>query len=116
MKPHVRRVIAYIAGCVISKRKSSTVYDYVTSSYFSFSINLSKSGVAVYDYANNCHISGSYLSLYHYGEGSHIALQINGNNFTGFDYGGGCHFSGSLNNNSISLYDYGVGSYFNFLI
>lgn len=116
MKSHVRRAIAYVAACIISGKRSTAIYDYASSQYYNFSINLSESGIAAYDYTQGSHISGSYSSLYHYGESQHISLRIEGNKFTGFDYGESCHFSGSVNGNSISLYDYGVSSYFNFSI
>jgi hypothetical protein len=116
MKPHVRRAIAYIAACIISGKRPSTVYDLTSSQYYNFSINLSESGIAAFDYTQSSHISGSYSSLYHYGEGHHISLRIEGGRFSGFDYGESSNFSGSVNGNSVSLYDYGVGSYFNFSI
>lgn len=116
MKPHVRRAIAYIAACVISDRRSTAIYDYTSSKYYNFSINLSESGIAAYDYTHNSHISGSYFSLYHYGESHHISFKIDGDRFSGFDYGTSSHFSGSVKNNSIVMYDYSVSSYFNFSI
>lgn len=116
MKPHVRRAIAYIMACAISKKKSGAIYDYSTSQFYNFSINLTESGIAVYDYTQGSHISGSYSSLYHYGEGQHISIRIDGVRFSGYDYGEQCHFSGSVNGNSVTMYDYGVGSYFNFSI
>lgn len=35
-------------------------------------------GVAVYDYEQRCHITGSGGSLYHHGNRAHITLQLNG--------------------------------------
>lgn len=116
MKPHVRRAIAYIAACVISNKRSTAVFDYATSQHYSFSINLTESGIATYDCTQRCHISGGYSSLYHYGEHYHISLKIDADRFSGFDYGEQCHFSGSVSGNSISMFDYGVGSYFNYSI
>lgn len=116
MKPHVRRAIAYIAASIISKKRATAVFDYATSQYYNFSLNLSQSGIAAYDYTQNCHISGSYSSLFHYGDSHYISLKIDSNKFSGFDYGESCHFSGSVNGNSVSMFDYGVSSYFNFSI
>jgi hypothetical protein len=116
MKPHTRRAIAYIAASIISRKRATTVFDYATSQYYNFSISLSHSGVAAYDYTQNCHISGSYTSIFHYGENHYISLKIDGNKFSGFDYGESCHFSGSVNGKSVSMFDYGVSSYFNFSI
>lgn len=116
MKPQVRRAVAYIVGCAISQKRSSAVFDYATRQYYNLSVNLSESGIAAYDYTQRCHISGSYSSLYHYGERQHISIHIEGDRFSGYDYGECCHFSGSVNGNSVTMYDYGVGSYFNFSI
>ncbi len=116
MKPNVRRAVAYIAACVISKKSSGAIYDYTASQHFNFSINHSESGIAAYDYSQGCHISGSYSSLYHYGESHHISLRIAAHGFSGYDYGEGCHFSGTVNGQSVTLYDYGVGSHFNYSI
>ncbi len=116
MKPHVRRTIAYIAACVILNKRSTAIFDYATSKYYSFLINLSQSGIAVYDYEQRCHISGGYTSLYHYGERAYISLSIDGERFSGFDYGEHCYFSGSVSGNSVSMFDYSVSSYFNYSI
>lgn len=116
MKPHVRRAVAYIVGCTISKKRSVAVFDYAMHQYYNFSINISESGIAAYDYTQCCHISGSYSSLYHYGEHQYISLNIEGNRFSGFDYGERCHFSGSVNGSSVTIFDYGVHSHFNFSI
>lgn len=116
MKPHVRRAIAYIAGCVILNKRSTAVFDYAKSQHYPFSVNLTESGIAAYDYTQHCHISGGYSSLYHFGERHHLSLKIDGDRFSGFDYGERCHFSGSVSGNSVSMFDYGVGSYFNYSV
>lgn len=116
MKPHVRRAIAYIAANIILQKRATAVFDYATSQYYNFSINLSQSGIAVYDNTQNCHISGSYASLFHYGDSCHISFKIDDHKFSGFDYGESCHFSGSVNGNLVSMFDYGVSSYFDFSI
>lgn len=116
MKTHTRRSVAYIVGSVISKNKRNSVYDYSTSQYYSFSGNFDQNQISVYDHTESCHVSGSLPSVYHYGNGKHISIQINEDRFTGYDYDESCHFSGSVNGNSVSIYDYGESSYFNYLI
>ena len=90
MKPNSRACIAYIAGCLIVKKKSSAVYDYYQSKYISISGNMDRKTVDVFDYDQGCYLSGegnngSY-SLFHYGDGNYIDLEISGNNFEGYDY------------------------------
>jgi len=116
MKPHTRRAIAYIIGCLISRKKSSAIYDYASSQYYSFSFHSSDSGISAYDYSERCYISGGFTSIYHYGNRQYISIQIDSNHFTGYDYDERCYFSGTIDGSNISLYDYGVASYFNFSI
>ncbi len=116
MKPQTRRAIAYIVGRIITAQNKSAVYDYSSSQYHSFSGSVSLERVSIYDYSENCHISGNLPNLYHYGNSSHISLKINSNKFSGYDYDDSAHFSGNVNGNGISLYDYGESSYYNFSI
>lgn len=110
MKDYTRAAIAYIAGRIISGTNSSSIYDYSKSTYINISGSIERNTVNVYDYSQSCHISGTYNSLYHYGDSHYINLNINGNQFDGYDYGHACHFSGNVSGNSISLYDYGTSS------
>lgn len=116
MRSYTRRSVAYIGGRIISGRSSSSIYDYSVGRYTNMSGRVADGRVAVYDYDQKNHISGSYSSLYHYGNNAFISLNISGNNFSGYDYDSGSHFSGHVTGNSISLYDYGAGSYFNYTI
>lgn len=116
MKPRTRRAIAYIIGCLISGKKSTAVYDYASSQHYSFSLNISESGVSAFDYSERCYVSGGFSSLYHYGNRQYISIQINDNQLNGYDYDERCHFSGTVNNSNVSLYDYGVSTYFNFSV
>lgn len=70
--------------------------------------------VNAFDYDTGAHIGGTLSNLYHYGEGCHIQIKMNGDRFTGYDYGCGQSFSGSLNGNSVSLYDYQTGQYYSY--
>lgn len=117
MKEHTRRAVAFIAARLVSRRRSSSVYDYKTGRHFNFSGDADSQRVSVYDYAESCHVSGSggpNFSLYHYGNSRHINLRVDGESFQGYDYDSSSHFSGRVNGNSVSLYDYGTGSHYNF--
>ena len=116
MLPHVRAAVAYIAGRIISGSNSTYVYDYSRARYIPISGNVDEDAVNVFDHEKGAHIGGSPPSLYHYGEGSHISLNVSGHSFTGFDYGTGSHFSGNVSGSAVSLYDYGEGQYFNHAI
>lgn len=68
------------------------------------------------DYGAKAHISGIKSgTMYHYGLGSHINLQVNGNEFSGYDYDSGSHFMGTISNKTVQLYDYGTGRYHTYL-
>jgi hypothetical protein len=116
MQPHTRRAVAFIAGRAISGSDASAVYDYSESRYVFFSGDVSAGNVNVYDHEENCHVGGSLPSLYHYGNGQHIQLDVSGTQFNGFDYGSGQHFSGTVNGQAVSVYDYEHGQYSNYSV
>ena len=120
MKPGPRALLAYVVGCISTGKTASAVYDYSEGGYRMISGNVSPRNVNVFDYKDSCHFSGSgsgsELSLYHYGEGAHLTLDIRRNEFSGYDYGTGDHFSGNVSGSNVTLYDYGEGAYFNYTV
>jgi hypothetical protein len=121
MKDHTRRAVALIAGCIITGKNPSSVYDYSQSKYFQFSGETTPTTVNVYDYDERCYVGGSgdpssQLNLYHYGNSKYITLKIEGDKFNGYDYDTQRHFNGSVNGNSISLYDDEKSQHYNFSI
>jgi hypothetical protein len=108
MREEIRRAIAVNAAAQINKRNPSSVYSYQSGRHSSMTPQ--------YDYEARAHIGGSGSSLYHYGVGNHVSLNVNGNDFAGYDYDGGHHFSGRVSGSSVQLYDYGEGRYFNYSV
>ncbi len=116
MKASTRRAVAYIAGRAVSGNSKTTIYDYSSSGYHFFSGQAGASRVSVFDYTQSCHITGTLPNLFHYGDGHHLSLKIQGQKFTGFDYLQSQHFSGSVSGNRITLFDYGDSSYYNYTL
>lgn len=120
MKPYVRAAVAYVAGRAISRRGSSSVYDYSASGHRSISGSVTEGGVSVYDHTECCHFSGSgngsSYRLYHYGESAHVSLSINGESFSGYDYGTSSHFSWRVSGASVSLYDYSDSRHYSYSV
>jgi len=112
MKDTARRSIAYIVGSLISGQSASAIYDFTSSKYTNFSGNISNTDISVFDYDLNCYVCGfginGSFSLYHYGNGNHISMEMDASSFQGYDYDSGAHFSGSVTGNTITIYDYGT--------
>jgi len=120
MKDTTRRVIAYIAGCLISNKKASAIYDSSASKHFSFSGHIAQKDISVYDLTEGCDIAGfgtgNSFSLFHYGNRKHISLELDSTNYNGYDYDTGSHYTGSVNGNAITLYDYEQTSYYHYIL
>lgn len=113
MNAHTRRSVAYITGQLVTASASRSVYDYSEGRYVSFTGDVTAQNVSVYDYEEGCYVSGVPSSLYHYGNGQHIQLNVNGTQCSGYDYASGHHFSGDVAGNSVTVYDYEHGQHFN---
>ena len=120
MKTHVRAVVAYAAGRLISGRTASSIYDYSQNGHRMIDGTVGPNSVNVFDYKQACHFggsgSGNSFDLFHYGESCHISLVVKGSHFEGFDYGSSSHYSGDVNGTSISVYDYGESMHFSYLL
>ena len=115
MNTETRRAVALIAGALVTGRRPASIYDYSRGSYTNFSGTVGER-VAVYDYDACCHVGGTLPSIYHYGLGAHLSLNVSGDGFKGFDYGTSSHFTGTIRGRVVSLFDYSVGAYFNFSV
>lgn len=104
MKDHVRGAVTYVAGRLISGKRSTSIYDYSKSCHRSIGETVDSSRVNVYDYEAQCHFggggNGDVFNLYHYGEQGHVSLRISNLSFSGYDYGAQTLFSGNVNGSS----------------
>jgi hypothetical protein len=101
LTPKVRAVVAYVASRLISGAESSFVFDFAGPGHRSMGGTVNETCVNVYDYSENCQLTGSAsagrFQLFHHGERVHISLEILGESFRGYDLGAGRQFSGAVN-------------------
>jgi hypothetical protein len=118
VKESIRCPVAYIAARLISGLNADVLYDYSRSVAFGFIGTVNTDGVSVLDSTAKCHIVGKCNNgiyfLFHFGEGAHINLEIDGGKFKGFDDKSQSYFSGTVAGKSISLYDWGESTWFNY--
>jgi len=109
MNESIRRAVAYAAVGRANMRFGSSIYSYSAGHHTSMSKN--------FDHGCGSHLSGADNgNLYHYGEGAHINLKMNGTKFSGYDYSSGSHFSGQVRGRSVNLYDYGSGQHYDYSV
>ena len=116
MKPHTRRVTAYIAARLVSRADTTNIYDNTEAQNYSFSGNVSKGNVSIYDHAQQCQIRGTPRNLFHYGNAKYINLSVSGNNFKGFDADSNSNFHGNVEARSVSIYDPEAKRYFSYWV
>lgn len=116
MTDATRRGVAYIAGRLLAQRASTSVYDLAARKHFLFSGEVSPGNIAVYDYSNRCHISGTPGSIYHFGNRRHLSIEVSGRSFSGYDFHSRKHFSGTVSGSTISIYDFERGRHFNYVV
>jgi hypothetical protein len=104
MNAHTRRVVAYIAGRLASDSTATGVSDLSESSRrYRFSGRVGTEEVNVFDHDEGCHIAGAPSSLYHFGNGAHIQLAMDGAQFSGYDFDSAHHFNGSVQDKRVRL-------------
>ena len=120
MEPHVRAIVAYVAGRVVSGKSASGIYDYSQRGHRSVDGTVTMDRVNVYDYGAHCFFSGDghegRFGLYHFGDSSYVDLEVADHSFRGYDHGSGGQFEGRVRGASIELYDYEEGRYFSYSI
>jgi len=110
MKPNVRTCIAYIAGCLLTKKAFTKVLDQSINNTIEMTGGFERDNIDVLEKASGSKIVGmaigSDASFTHYGENVTITLTLKGDSFAGFDGGSNKSFTGSLVARSVKLYDY----------
>lgn len=120
MEAHLRAALAYIAGRLISGKKSPGVYDHFRSTFVLINGVVKARLVAIYDHGQGCHISGGgdglqYL-LFHHGECRSLHLTVHGNDFIGHDYGRTSRIRGRVIDDSIWLVEEATSREFRYLL
>ena len=120
MNANLRVSLAYAAGCSVSGKQLSGIYDCSRSKRIRMSWSITSDHIDVYDEVEKCHFSGdssgSKYSLFYDGNPDPITLEIRDNSFRGCDLGSSFGFSGKVQTDSINLYDCESGLSFRFRI
>ena len=118
MTSQKRRIVAYLAGRIISGKNPSGIFDRASSSWTSVSVVTAPNHLSVYDHDRACMISvvGPPKDLYVYdaGSGRHIQLKINGCNFSGYDFETQAFFSGNVTGTSVFFCDFQHSDFFKY--
>ena len=59
MNKESKATIAYIVGKLISKKNTSSIYDYEQAKHINISGEVNEKNVNIYNYDKGCHYSGS---------------------------------------------------------
>ena len=108
MREEIRRAIVANAAVQITGKACSSVFSHDRCQHSPMT--------PTYDFEAGAHISGTASNLYHYGRGSLIQLNIDGQSFEGVDHSEGHRFSGSVDGNRVQIYDYGEGRSFDYWV
>ena len=109
MNTDSRASIAYLAGCLITERDASAVFDLNRGRLVNIS-GLTRQGmVNVYDNERQCHISGrgqqGVFKLYDFGKRAYVDLRLTGNEFSGLDQDSSSQFKGHVDDLKVILSD-----------
>ncbi len=110
MNLYKRRIVAFVAGKLISGKEIVKIFDRSNSSYNEITGEVSIARINVYDTEKNELIIGSGdekgISLYDFVTAKFIELKIDGDKFEGFDYESKKIFYGNMKDNTISFFDF----------
>lgn len=118
MKENTRACIAYIAGCLISNKSVSSIYDQTQSKHFNINGTVSLEMVNIYDYDRGCYITGGgggvEINLLDHGNGKPLNITFHKNEFKGYDEDSASNFSGMVNGSLVSVFEYGGSNWFRY--
>jgi hypothetical protein len=105
-----RRIIAFVAGKLISGKQINKLFDRSNSKYAEILGEVTPTQINVYETERNELITGSGdakgISLYDFTTAKFIDLKINEEKFDGFDYESKKVFYGEVKDNTVSLFDF----------
>lgn len=104
MDENKKACIAYIIG-VSENSLSTTVYDYGTGTFSSYSNTGRGDNFQIYDFKRSCYVMGHLSGLYDFGTSSYININKSNNSFSGYDFGTNSYFSGTISGNVVTIYD-----------
>lgn len=110
MKPKKRRMIAYIAGRLATRKEAHAIYDHDAKGYFQAAGDCNAKKISVYDYDRKCHLVGVFqgprLAVYDHGSKSYVELKMKGKKFEGYDFESKIHYGGEITEQGIAFYDF----------
>jgi hypothetical protein len=116
MKAEQRPAVAALAAALANKQNVKSIYDHGTGQYVNIDVDISNDQIKAYDYSRSAHLSGPTISVYDYGVGAYIQLQLSGSTVDGYDYASGQHFQAQVTGKSVWLYDYETSQYYSFTV
>ncbi len=120
MNTHLRTVIAFIAGILISGKETWSIKDPQCQKYSKFSGRIEENIVKIFDEDQKCSISGSGSNgnyvLYHFGDRKFISMNIEKTSFNGLDHGSYTFFNGTIRKNKVKFHDFADDKKYEFVL
>jgi hypothetical protein len=115
MEDGIRARIAYVACCLITSKQPGSIYDHHNGQHVNMSGTVSSKKVKAYDSTNGVHFTSTLNGLYDHEKGSHITMEVKGNDVKGYEYVSGSHFSGTFKDSTLTLYDQGAANHYDYI-
>ena len=109
MKDNLRAGLAYIAGCIINRKKYSSLKDQQHNKTIKMTGRFDLGNIDAQNLDEGSKIvgmmSGNDVSFFHSLENVTISLKLNGADFKGRESGVDRDFTGSVNGKAVKIYD-----------